>query len=195
VLTLLLALLACSPDKDDTARDTGNDTGSDSGDDSGNVDTATCTDVDGDLDQLTAPGCAGAGGVCVGSMDQCGEGTHEGSFDSECTFDDGAGFCCVPPEPAASGDSCAASGGVCAPIAGCGFAHGWYTPNDAECGAAYGVGTVCCAPTDACEGWGTTTCCSDDGATAFVPSCDRGEATCTIDATSLTCDQDCPAFE
>lgn len=177
-LTLLLA--GCpGPDPDDSSRYP-------------DFDPSVCEDVDGDLDTLTAPGCAAAGGVCVASPDQCADGTRAADHDAECAFDDGAGYCCVPPAPS-SGDSCAASGGVCAPIAGCGFVHGWHTPADEACGDAYGVGTVCCAPTDACEGWGVATCCTTDGATAFVANCDRGTLTCEVGDTTLVCDQDCPA--
>ncbi len=188
----ILALVACNPTKD-TPVDSGTDTG-DSGHDSGQIDTATCQDMDNELGQPDAPGCAGAGGVCVSDQAACADGTLQSAFDGECTFSDGPGYCCVPPPPAASGSTCAASGGVCAPIGGCGATQGWYTPNGDECSAAYGVGSICCAPHDACEGWGVVACCSDDGATAFVADCDFGTLSCPLDGTNLTCDQDCPAF-
>ncbi len=187
---LLLLALACGHPKDDTSHDSGTDTGQDSG----QLDTATCVDMDGDLGTPEAPGCAGAGGVCIGDQAACGAGTLQPDFDSECTFDDGSGFCCVPPEPAASGDSCAASGGVCAPIAGCGMTQGWYTPNGGECTDQYGVGAICCAPHDACEGWGVVSCCSNDGTAAYVAECDHGTLGCSVGQTTLGCDDDCAAY-
>lgn len=189
---LIIALLfGCPPDP---GKDTSTDTaeGVDSGDTAG-LDTAACEDVDGDLDAPDAPGCAGAGGVCLGQEAACAGGERLAEHDGECTFDDGPGYCCRPPEAAAEGDDCAATGGACAPIAGCGMVHGWYTPAG-ECSDTYGVGSVCCAPADACDGWGVVACCTDDGATAFVAACDRGDLACTIDGTVLGCEQDCPAF-
>lgn len=182
ILTLLLLTGCPGPEPtDDTS-------------DSGGLDTASCVDGDGDLGDPTAPACAAAGGVCVADVDQCAGGTRLSDHDAECAFDDGAGFCCMPPAPASSGGTCGDSGGVCAPIAGCGFVHGWITPNGDECTSTWGVGNVCCAPGDACEGWGVSTCCTNDGATAFTPSCDRGEVVCTIEGTARVCDQDCPAL-
>jgi hypothetical protein len=158
------------------------------------VDLGECTDMDGDSGAAQAAACASAGGVCVSALDACSEGTHAADADSSCVFDDGPGYCCVPPAPSPTGDSCAATGGVCAPIGGCGQAKGWYTTASSECSDSFGFMFVCCAPTNACDGYGLTTCCTDDGATAFVPTCDRGARSCEIDGTTEVCDQECPAF-
>lgn len=196
---LLLPLLGCpAPDsaKDSHPGLVDSDSAADSADtqDSG-IDTGTCEDVDGDASQTPdAPNCQAAGGVCVFSLDQCAAGEHAEDADSDCIFDDGDGYCCIPPAPAATGEDCASQGGVCAPIGGCGMVHGWYTSNLDECSGDWGVGTICCAPTDACAGWGTELCCTDDGLTAYVASCDRGDVLCAIDGTTLLCEGDCPAF-
>lgn len=190
-LTLLL-LLACTDKEDDTGTPPVDDTGETA--DTGGIDTATCEDMDGDLGDPEAPGCAAAGGVCAASLDACEPGTRLPDHDAECVFDDGTGYCCAPPAASASGDSCAEQGGLCAPISGCDYVKGWFTPTE-ECGELYGIPSVCCAPQDSCEGYGVITCCTDDEMAAYRASCLDGEAVCTVDGTSLMCDQDCAAYD
>lgn len=196
MITLLTLLLAgCPGPKDDTADtsetgDTGDtDETGETGDTTETGDTAaTCEDVDGDA---TAPAeaeaCAAAGGTCVGAG-SCG-GTVDEAASSSCHFDDGPADCCIPPEPAASGDSCAELGGVCAPVGGCYQTNGWFAPDDGGCEAELGPVGVCCLPHDACEDWGTQLCCAESS--AYVPNCDRGEVVCTVEGTTLECEAEC----
>ncbi len=185
MLALLLAtLLACTGAKDDTPTDTDIDSG---GMDSGSTD----KECDAGTDPTPgSPGCAAAGGICVGSRDQC-SGTIAAEHNGECTFDDGDGFCCVPPAANASGDTCAAQGGTCAPIGGCGKVDGW-TAESSDC---EDVNNICCVPEATCDGQESLACCYYDASTGapmtqYEPLCDRGTVTC-FEGTTLTCVEDC----
>ena len=102
--------------------------------------------------------------------------------------------CCVPPAPVAEGDSCAAKGGTCAPVGGCGQSNAWFVEDGGGCSGTYGPSATCCAPADSCAGRGTQLCCSYDGAgapmTSFFPQCERGVVGC-FEGTSLVCEADC----
>lgn len=132
--------------------------------------------------------CLAAGGVCLGGAAACtaGGGTVSAAGAAGCRFSDGDGACCVPPAAMPTGDSCAAHGGLCAPIAGCNFVQGAFAPP----GCA-GVGAVCCVPRSVC-GQEAQVCCAPGGATTFRPSCDRGTFRCTIDGTALMPRNRCP---
>jgi hypothetical protein len=186
-VALLTAFLACSGTKDGSPADSGSlDSGST---DSGGGDTGMACEPG--TDQTPgAPGCAAAGGVCIGGGAPC-SGTVNADLSGECRFDDGAGACCVPPAAAPSGDTCASRGGTCAPIAGCGKVDGWVA-DSSDC---TGVNNVCCVPEASCDGQEELVCCAYDessGApmTQFSGLCDRGTVTC-FEGTALTCVEDC----
>lgn len=130
----------------------------------------------------TAPGCKLAGGVCVG-QGQCG-GAVDTAHSAECTFDDVPGDCCVAPSAASSGDTCVDVGGVCAPIAGCGFVNGWRMMTS-DC---RGVGFQCCVPQGVC-GDIDAVCCGDTWSS--VASCVRGDLVCQLDGHTLMCSESC----
>lgn len=188
---VLAALLACSGHKDahdsettDSAEDSG---GTDSAADSGGTDLECAGGADPTPD---APGCAAAGGICVGTEAQCG-GTPASAYNSECRFDDGGGVCCIPPAAEASGDTCASRGGTCAPIGGCYMVDGWMA-DSTDC---TGVNNVCCVPESTCDGQESVSCCAYDEATGapmtrFTGLCDRGTVTC-FEGTELACNEDC----
>ena len=180
-------------DTSDTTTDTADTSGGGDTGDSGvfpGFDLATC---DGGHEDPTpqAPECANAGGICVASGN-CSTGTHLEALDGDCAFDDGPGNCCVPPEPAATGDSCADMGGVCSPIAGCGMVDGWFA-NATDC---TGVNNICCVTEDSCPGQEDITCCSRDErgvpTTQFDAACDRGTLECPFEGVTLDCIEDCP---
>ncbi len=154
---------------DDAGTDAGGDVASDAAVDAGNA-------------------CAAANGICVGTAAACtgGGGSVAAAGAGGCRFSDGDGTCCVPPAAQSTGDSCAAHGGVCAPIAGCNFVGGAFAP-----GSCSGVGIVCCVPRLVC-GQETQVCCAPGGAATFRPSCDRGTFRCTIDGTTLMPRDRCP---
>ena len=97
----------------------------------------------------------------------------------------GPGVCCVPPAAQATGSDCRSHGGVCAPIAGCNFAHGNFAPP--SCGSYPGV--ICCVPQSIC-GEEKLACCTDQ--TTFRPACDRGTFECNIAGTTLKPRDQCP---
>ena len=183
MLTLLLTtLLACTGLKDDTPTDT----------DSGSMDSGSPDmECDAGTDPTPgSPGCAEAGGICVGTEAQC-SGTVAAEHNGECIFDDGDGVCCVPPAAEASGDTCASLGGTCAPIGGCGKVDGW-TAESSDC---EGVNNICCVPEATCDGQESLACCYYDEATGapmtqYEPLCDRGTVTC-FESTTLSCIEDC----
>ena len=174
----------------DTATDAGTTTGTDT--DTGTSNDATCVGED-DV-APSATGCAAEGGVCTaGGTCVSGGGTRLTAHDAECAFDDGPGECCLPPEAAATGDSCNDLGGVCAPIAGCGMVDGWFA-GTAENMNDCGFPQVCCVPEDTCEGQETEICCYEENGvpmTQYVPTCDRGDRVC-LPGTELVCMDDCP---
>ena len=121
--------------------------------------------------------CQAEGGICVSSATDCtdGGGAHAPEGDGTCVFDDGAGVCCVPPAAQATGDTCRARGGLCAPIAGCNFVEGSFAPPTEDCNM--GPVIICCLPESIC-GEETEVCCGES--TAFRPSCDRGTFDCDL---------------
>jgi hypothetical protein len=133
--------------------------------------------------------CKAVDGICLGDSASCtgGGGTLAPGGDSGCAFDDGAGFCCVPPEPQPSGDTCASRGGLCAPISGCNFVDGAFAPSS-DC---TGVPIVCCVPETIC-GPEDVVCCTAGSGADFRPECDRGTFTCdAFSGTVLTPIDDC----
>ena len=169
----------------DAGADTATDTATDAA-----PDTATDTAVDAPADGAADAGnaCLAAGGICLGRGADCtgGGGAVSAAGAAGCRFSDGDGVCCVPPAAMPTGDSCAAHGGLCAPIAGCNFVQGSFAPPRCT-----GVGVVCCVPRSVC-GQETQVCCAPGGATTFRPSCDRGTYRCTIDGTTLMPRDRCP---
>jgi hypothetical protein len=169
-------------DAEDDARDTEDDARDTEDDARDTEDDAR----DAEDEPSTEHACKEADGICVSSQAACtdGGGTYLGLVD--CVFDDGDGACCQPPEEQETGDTCAARGGLCAPIAGCNFVDGAFAPHsDCE-----GVIIVCCVPEDVC-GEETEVCCGDG--VAFRPMCDRGTFTCdAFPDTTLVEAEDCP---
>jgi hypothetical protein len=149
--------------------------------DSDLVDTDAGTDTDGHTGPVPTS-CKEAGGICTSSA-LCGSNLALTSFAADCAFDDGPGVCCLAPPERPTGDTCSARGGVCAPIAGCGFVDGWLWL-DRACQNAGGVGTTCCLPEAAC-GPEQDECCNDDHSTSYRASCDRGVVACEIPDTTL----------
>jgi hypothetical protein len=189
LVAFLSTLLACSGSKDAADTDSG---GADSAQDSGGPDSGgTDLECDAASDPTpAAPGCAAAGGICVGTEAQC-SGALAAEHNDECRFDDGGGVCCIPPAPETSGDTCASQGGTCAPIGGCGMVDGWMA-DSSDC---EGVNNVCCVPESSCDGQEALACCAfDEGTgtpmTRFSPRCDRGTVAC-FEGTTLTCIEDC----
>lgn len=131
--------------------------------------------------------CEALQGLCVGQSGECtnGGGTVATAGAAGCVFSDGPGVCCVPPAAQATGSDCRSHGGVCAPIAGCNFAHGNFAPP--SCGSYPGV--ICCVPQSIC-GEEKLACCTDQ--TTFRPACDRGTFVCTIAGTTLKPRDQCP---
>ena len=154
------------------------------------ADSAADSAVDSAADSAVDAGnpCLAARGICLGNGASCtaGGGTVSAAGAAGCVFSDGNGVCCVPPAPMPTGDSCAAHGGVCAPIAGCNFVQGAFAPPSCA-----GAGVVCCVPRAVC-GPETMVCCAPGGATTFRPSCDRGAYRCTIEGTMLMPRDRCP---
>jgi hypothetical protein len=131
--------------------------------------------------------CGAAGALCLGSGGDCsaGGGTPLPQFDKDCGFDDGAGSCCLPPGPKASGDQCADHGGLCAPVGGClreGVDGLFATP---ACGAPP---LVCCLPPSSCPG-PRPVCC--DTTATYRASCDRGTWRCPSPGMRVEPDGDC----
>ncbi len=131
--------------------------------------------------------CEALGGLCLGQGAACtnGGGTVSAAGASGCVFSDGAGVCCIPPAPQATGTDCRSHGGLCAPIAGCNFTHGNFAPPS----CSSGPGIVCCVPQKVC-GPETMACCNAQ--TTFRPACDRGAFVCTIAGTTLKPREQCP---
>lgn len=134
-----------------------------------------------------ANACEALGGLCLGQGSACtnGGGTVSAAGASGCVFSDGAGVCCIPPAPQATGTDCRSHGGLCAPIAGCNFTHGNFAPPS----CSSGPGIVCCVPQKIC-GPETMACCNAQ--TTFRPACDRGTFVCTIAGTTLKPREQCP---
>ncbi len=132
--------------------------------------------------------CLAAGGICLGRSGDCtgAGGTVVAAGAAGCRFSDGDGVCCAPPEAQPSGDTCAAHGGLCAPIAGCNFVGGSFAPPSCT-----GVGIVCCVARAVC-GPETRVCCAPGGSASFRPACDRGTFRCTVDGTELMPTDRCP---
>ena len=80
--------------------------------------------------------------------------------------------CCVPPAPTVIDGVCAHLGGLCAPMAGCGFVDAALAPQS-DC-VFDGAGTSCCVPEWHC-GEETQICCDSSGPTAFRTTCVCGE--------------------
>ena len=163
------------------------DTSGDTASDMSNRDVPPILDctVDTGSVQTTAPQCRESGGVCV-AEGKC-NGTVVSEHKAECTFDDGSGDCCVPPSASKIGDTCAEHGGVCAPIAGCDFTNGWFSPSS-DCQTSFIE--ICCVPYQSCGGYEQYSCCIQ-GETSFRPVCDRGHVNCSIEQTVLMCTNDC----
>jgi hypothetical protein len=134
---------------------------------------------------VTPLSCKDARGICT-SSDRCPTGDELPSFADDCVFSDGPGVCCEAPEAQPAGRTCADYGGVCAPIAGCGFVDGEMA--EGTCRNAW-PGLTCCVPEDVC-GAHTQVCCGDG--VAFVPTCDRGTLECNIPDTTLIEEALCP---
>jgi hypothetical protein len=193
-MSLLLALLlACTgaddpkPDDTDIANDTDladdTDVADDTDPDTDGVDSDPLdsdpaeTDIADDTD-LPPDSCAAASGICT-SGDRCPDAFEDATFAGDCVFDDGPGVCCLAPPPQPTGDTCADYGGVCAPIAGCGFVDGDFAPG--TCRDAW-PGLICCVPETLC-GPHTMICCGDG--VSYVPMCDRGTLDCPFPDTTL----------
>lgn len=169
------------------------------GDDDGGPAAIDAASADGALGIDAAPGpdgaagnvCKTSGGICVGSDTACteGEGTVLAAGAAGCVFSDGPGTCCEPPAPASKGESCEAQGGLCAPIAGCGFVDGAFASEQPACGG--GPNSVCCLPESIC-GVEDVVCCGKGDAADFRPTCDRGTFSCAaFPDTTLTPEADC----
>ncbi|MBP7127023.1 hypothetical protein KBD49_11735 [Myxococcota bacterium] len=121
--------------------------------------------------------CESAGGLCVINGQDCrqGGGTPLPDGDSQCLFDDGPLYCCIPPSPAPSGTGCADRGGLCVTTPGvCYRTGGLHAPRTDDCPP--GPGSMCCLPSDRCPPGDDLECCM--GSWTAVPLCDRGTWTC-----------------
>lgn len=179
LVTSILLFTACGSGDDDDGTDSVGETGSTATDDTSETtaETGDSTDTTGEacmVDGGPAGGsgnaCKDAGGVCLGDEASCAGqgGTRAAAGDADCMFDDGAGYCCVPPAPTAIDGVCAHAGGLCTPTAGCGFVDGSYGPQS-ECEGA-SAGVICCVPEWQC-GPTTLVCCDMSGPTGYFPTC------------------------
>ncbi|HOU54603.1 MAG TPA: hypothetical protein PLQ97_11800 [Myxococcota bacterium] len=140
------------------------------------------TDPGGGSDLPADPGppagpCESAGGLCVLDSRTCqqGGGTLHPAGDAQCLFDDGPLFCCIPPIPQASGETCASRGGLCVTTPGvCYRTGGIHAPRADDCPP--GPGSMCCLPADRCPPGDDLECCM--GSWTARPMCDRGTWTC-----------------
>lgn len=136
------------------------------------------TDTDAIDTDLPPDSCAAASGICT-SGDRCPDAFEDATFAGDCVFSDGPGVCCLAPPPQPTGETCADYGGVCAPIAGCGFVDGDFAPG--TCRDAW-PGLICCVPETLC-GPHSMICCGDG--VSYVPMCDRGTLDCPFPDTTL----------
>jgi len=178
---------------DDTTADTTVDdtTPDDTTVDDTTPDDTTPDDTSADTTPDTTPVglCEAGGGVCLGMGGPCETvgGTPYPAGDGQCLFTGERGSCCIPPAVQPTGDTCAARGGLCAPIAGCNFTNSAFAPTPTpSCGFG---GIICCVPNTVC-GEETMRCC--DTMTSFRPACDRGQWICTIDGTTMLPISECP---
>ena len=138
-------------------------------------------DAGGDATPEPENACAAQGGLCLGSTDCEGQGgTLATEGDAGCAFDDGPGFCCVPPAVQPEGDSCAAQGGLCATVGGCNLTGGSFALGGGGCPEF--AGSVCCLPESIC-GEEDVVCCGETS--SFRPSCERGTFVCEFEGTTL----------
>ena len=153
------------------------------------ADTEVC-DPEGEPPVDSGNACKDEGGICLGSESSCTDqgGTHAAAGDVTCDFDDVTGVCCVPPAPTVIDGVCADLGGLCAPMAGCGFVDAALAPQS-EC-VFDGAGTSCCVPEWQC-GVETEVCCTADHLTAYRPRCVCGTYECDIEGTTLMPEAEC----
>ena len=168
----------------DVATDAALDLFSDSGD-SGDIgdsdvdegmDASADADADASVDAGPENECQAVGGICLGSGTACTDagGTLLPAGDAGCVFSDGQGACCAPPVANPTGDSCLDHGGLCAPIAGCNFVEGAFTPSMPLCNDPF---QLCCVTGYVC-GNEDVMCCDLAGPTGYRAACDRGTFTC-----------------
>jgi hypothetical protein len=145
------------------------------------------------IKMIRAPACASAGGICTVAF-RC-QTEIKGDASKQCAFSDGPGVCCEAP-PLRSGPklSCAATGGVCAPLAGCSFVDGALAAG--RC-APRAPGVACCVPKKNCPDSERYSCCDadDDGRRRawYRPICDGDIMRCPIKNTILRPTAECEA--